>query len=104
MNDEKKKVVRAAAEEITKRLGEQGKLVEGGWRAFMLLTDLDKASEVQRNEMRKAYYAGCQHLFSSIMTIMDPGEEPTEADLRKMDFIHQELEAFVEELKGEIGR
>jgi hypothetical protein len=46
-----------------------------------------------------AFLAGSQHLFSSIVVILDPGDEqPTEADLRKMDLIDKELRAFAREM------
>jgi len=46
--------------------------------------------------------AGAQHLFSSIMTILDPGDEPTEADMKRMELIAKEMAAFYEELKREL--
>ena len=39
--------------------------------------------------------AGSQHLFSSIMNVLDPGGEPTDADYKKMDLIHAELDEFI---------
>jgi hypothetical protein len=49
--------------------------------------------------MHYAFMAGAQHLFSSIMTILDPEAEPTERDLKRMDLIDQELEAFRKEME-----
>jgi hypothetical protein len=49
--------------------------------------------------MRWVFFAGAQHLFGSIMGIMDPGEEPTDADLRRMDQIDVELKTFIAEFK-----
>ena len=39
-------------------------------------------------------YNGALHLFQSLMTIMDAGEEPTDADLSKMEMIDIELRQF----------
>ena len=50
------------------------------------------APAVQLREMQLAFMAGAEHLFSSIMGILDPGEEPTDADLSRMDLIHKELD------------
>ena len=50
-----------------------------------------------RSSLRSAswhFFAWPQHLFSSIVTIFDPGEEPTDADIHKMDLIDKELQKF----------
>jgi len=44
--------------------------------------------------MRKAFFMGAQHLYASIMGILEPGAEPTDKDLDRMGLIHNELEAF----------
>jgi hypothetical protein len=84
---------------LAKELANRGKLIEAGWVIFKGLTIPPDASEIQIREMRLAFMAGSQHLFASIMGVLDPGEEPTDADLRRMDFIHQELEIFRKELE-----
>lgn len=100
MNEQEKKMARAAAEAITKQLANEGRLIEGGWRALMILCKLETAPEVQKQEMKRAYYAGAQHLFSSIVNIMDEDREPTAGDLHKMDLIHSELEKWAEEQRA----
>jgi hypothetical protein len=89
-------------EELTKNLTDSGKLIEAGWvslRAMILPPD---TPQIQVDEMRKAFMAGAQHLFSSIMTVLDPEDEPTDADLERMDKISAELRAYGEELEREI--
>jgi hypothetical protein len=81
---------------LSKQLADDGKLIEAGWLSLRLLMRPD-APQVQIDEMRMAYMAGAQHLFSSMMSIMDSGEEPTEADLNRMSLIHTELENFQKE-------
>lgn len=54
----------------------------------------------QRNEMRRAFYAGATTLFQTIMAMLDPGTEPTPADLAKMDRLHAELKHFTSELSA----
>jgi hypothetical protein len=93
---------RAFLERLSRELTDQGKLIEAGWVGFRLAVMPEGVSKVQLEETRKAFFAGCQHLFSSIMTIMDEDREPTEADLRRMDMINTELQAFGEKLKREI--
>lgn len=82
------------ADKIAADWADRGKLIEGGWRAFVVVGGLTDAPEQQLNEMRKAYMLGAQHLYASIMGVMDPGTEPTDKDLRRMSLIHEELEAF----------
>lgn len=88
------KDVSRLADKIAADWADKGKLIEGGWRAFVVVGGLTDAPEQQLSDMRKAYMLGAQHLFASIMGILDPGKDPTDKDLRRMDLIHQELEAF----------
>jgi hypothetical protein len=52
--------------------------------------------------MQKAFYAGAQHLWGSLMSGLDDDREPTEQDERRMALIDAELEAFAERLAAEI--
>ena len=38
--------------------------------------------------------SGAEHLFSSIMAILDDGDEATENDLRRMELIDDEIRAW----------
>jgi len=88
-------LISKVAVEVTKHLTDSGKLVEAGFAAYVHLTGADKTmSTAALAELQMAFMAGADHLFSSIMSIMDPGEEPTDADLRRMDMIHAELERW----------
>lgn len=87
---------------LTRQLTAQGKLVEVGWIGLLLALRLEHVSDLQRDEMRKAFFAGAAHLFSSIVSMLDPGSEPSAADLRRMSQIHEELERFEEQLKAEL--
>lgn len=89
---------RAYLERLTKELANDGKLIEAGWVALRILAVPPEAPAVQLQSMRLAYMAGAQHLFSSIMSIMDSDREPTDADLKRMDLINKEIEAFHDEL------
>lgn len=86
-------------EKILNSWADQGRVVEGGWRGLSAIWGLDTAPEVQKMEMRKAYYAGAQHVFGSIMGLMGPsGEEPSEREMKVLDDIHKELDAFAAEM------
>jgi hypothetical protein len=91
-------------EQLSRRLADEGKLIEAGWVALRIQTIPLDAPAVQLQEMRMAYMAGAQHLFSSIMTILEPGQDETEADLTRMDLIHKELETFSKELELRASR
>lgn len=80
-----------AAMELTKKLANEGKLLEAGFAAFVHLVIAEDAPAVQIEAMRLAFMAGAEHLFSSIVNILDPGDEPTRAELRRMDLIQREI-------------
>jgi hypothetical protein len=91
-------------EEITKQLTDEGRIIEAGWQAMRIFALPPNASSVQLSEMRKAFFAGAQHLFASIIATVDDGDqEPTVDDLRRMDLIHQELGRFADWLRSQIG-
>lgn len=95
----------AIVDAVTKRLTDEGRLIEAGWQTMRTLTLSPNAPDIQITEMRKAYFAGAQHLFASLMCIMgEDGGEPTAEDLHRLDLIDEELKGFVEELRREIGR
>lgn len=82
-------------ERLSRDLVDQGKLIEAGWVGLRLAAIPLDAPAVQLNEMRMAFFAGAQHLFSSIMTILEPGEEPTDNDMSRLDQIDAELKRFI---------
>lgn len=94
---------RAYLERLTRELTDQGKLVEAGWVSLRIAAIPLDAPKVQLEEMRKAFFAGAQHLFSSILTVLDEDREPTEADMRRMDLIDTELRSFAHDLEREIA-
>jgi hypothetical protein len=91
-------------EQLSRKLADEGKLIEAGWVALRLQAIPHNAPAVQLNEMRMAFMAGAQHLFSSIMTILEDGVEETVPDMRRMELIHNELETFAAELQLRFGK
>lgn len=89
---------RAYLERLTRELADEGKLIESGWIGLRLAAIPMDAPAIELEEMHKAYMAGAQHLWSSIMTMLDPGAEPTDADMRKMDLIADELDTYAKKL------
>lgn len=90
----RRKIIERAVTGITRELTDRGKLVEAGFAAFQHLVIQKDAPPIQVDEMRLAWMAGAEYLFYSIMDILDPGEEPTDADMHRMDLIHEELETW----------
>src|SRR4051812_2230018 len=74
------KLTAMITEAATKGLVDQGKLIEAGFAAFKMMT-LQHASPEQIADMRIAFFAGAQHLWGSVMTMLDPGENETDADM-----------------------
>jgi hypothetical protein len=74
------KLVELLADRIAAEWADKGKIIEGGWHAYVAVSGLDKAPELQRTEMRRAYMLGAQHLFASILAVLDPGTEPSQRD------------------------
>lgn len=86
-------------EKLSRDLTDQGRLIEAGWISLRLMA-IDP--HAQLDEMRMAFFAGAQHLFASIMTILEPGAEPTEKDLQRLGLIQAELDKFISEFKQRI--
>ena len=89
---------------LHRTLADSGKLIEAGWISLRLADIPRNAPSVQIEEMRNAFMAGAQHLFASIMQSLDPENEPTEADMRRMGLIEAELALFSKELQGQLRK
>lgn len=71
------------------------------WNDFeRRILDPIHASQMQRKEMRRAFYAGAQSVLHLIFTQLTPGLEPMDADMALMQSIHDELDAFAERIKA----
>ena len=98
----REEIVRLTAE-LSKKAADQGRLIELGWLSYRAMVISPNAPQVQIDECWFAFMSGAQHLFGSIMAILDPGTEETEADLTKMDLINKELQAFTKEVSLRIN-
>ena len=94
MKEDKASMVHRVASEITKELMDEGKLIEAGFATMRHLAIRDDASMEEVEAMRLAYMAGAEHLFRSMMVALDPGDEPTEADMRRLELIGNELDEW----------
>jgi hypothetical protein len=85
---------KAFLQRLERELTDRGLLVEAGWVGFRLAVIHQDAPKDQLEEMKMAFFGGAMHLYQSIMSIMESGEEPTEKDLDRMALIHNELQKF----------
>lgn len=90
------------ADSLLRELSDRGQILEGGWRAYEWLSGLDKTSDVQRRECRKAFFLGAQHLYSCVLGMLDPGAEPTDLDLERMGKLDAELRKFLKEINEKL--
>lgn len=89
-----------AMDELSKALADRGCAIEAGWVALRKVW-LDPASPPgQVRDLRWAFMAGAQHTFSTIMGMLDPGDDATDADLSRLDKMNAELARFVEEMNA----
>lgn len=86
-------------EKLSRDLVDRGLLIEAGWQSMLATVVAKDAPAVQKEEMRDAFFAGAQHLFASIMSMLEEGAEATEADLARMSQISDELDAFIADYK-----
>ena len=55
---------------------------------------------IQKQETRRAFYAGGAALFKVIMSSLSDGTEPTDGDFRALDELRAEFEAFTDDVEG----
>lgn len=94
--------IRRAHDQAAKEFVDQGKLIEAGWAGLKATWLAPDAPAHQAKALRYAFMAGAQHVFASIMSVLEAGEEPTDADLRRMDLIATELATFYEEVQRDL--
>lgn len=85
---------------LQKDLADAGKLVEAGWVGFRLAVVPKDAGPTQLSEMKMAFMAGAMHMFTGLMGVLDEDQGETEADMRRMSLINDELEKFAAEFKA----
>lgn len=85
----------AKMQQLMKTAADQGRLIEAGWLSLRLAAIDPDASEHEIETMRTAFFAGAQHLFVSLMGVMDEGAEPTDADMQRLVKINSELDEFI---------
>ena len=72
-----------------------------GWKEYCRFSIPDDVSAVQLHETRKAFFFGAATMFYGQLAIFQDGEEATERDLAIRDDVHNELDAFIDEMEVE---
>lgn len=90
---------RAMHDALAKALTDKGCLIEAGFRSLCTMVLDANTSQTQIDEMRRAFMAGAQHLFASMLALMDADREPTANDMRRMSLINDELQRFGDEMR-----
>jgi len=70
------------------------KYIETSWNSYREMVVPKDAGTNQLNETRQAFYSGACTLFTSIMLVLDPGEEPTDRDMQRLSDIQSEIDSF----------
>lgn len=81
---------------LMQKMNDQGRFIEAGWLGMRMAAVPMDASVTQVDEMRSAFFAGAQHLFTSIMLMMTEGDDANDQDLSTLEKIQQELDEFIQ--------
>ena len=93
----RKQQIREATLQITREALDKGRIVGAGWAAYAATVYPQGMTDSQREQVYAAFFAGAQHLFASMASGLDADAEPTEADMRRMELIHSELQEWMRE-------
>lgn len=88
-----------AVQRATQHMVDQGKLIEAGWVGYRMMVLPRDAPDIQISECRLAFFAGAQHVFASMLAMLEPDEEVTDADLARVEMIDMELREFLKVFK-----
>jgi len=66
------------------------------WQSYAAHVLPPNASDTQRRETRRAFYAGALSIFNVIVDSLTDGPEPQEEDVRTIEALSEELSAFAQ--------
>jgi hypothetical protein len=69
------------------------------WNTFAQAVLPKDCSDLQRKEMRRAFYAGAHMLFCMLLGNLSEGGEPKPEDMQMLADMNAECEAFAESIK-----
>ena len=74
-------------------------LIESEWKQYCI-TCFGDIGPQQYIDLRRTFYGGASALYFLIMTKLEAGDIPTEADLQTMRDLHNEIHQFNEDVKA----
>lgn len=72
--------------------------VEAAWQTFRVIIPV-RAPREQKQEMKKAFFAGAFAMFAELVNGVDDASDVTPSDMSMMDEIHAELQEFKEAMR-----
>ena len=73
--------------------------LEAEWLDYKMRVVPRDAPAIQIKETRRAFYAGAMAFYSQVMSLLEPGPEPTAKDLQMVGDMVEELIEFNEKVK-----
>ena len=67
------------------------KYIAMGWESYRKHVLPADAPEIQIKECKQAFFSGGAILYTAIMNVLSPGQEPTEADVQILEDLHAEV-------------
>lgn len=76
--------------------------IAAAWNSYLEMVLPPTIAPGLRADLRLAFYGGAATLFYSILNALDEGEEPTDADLARMNAINDEIDQFAKTFDAEV--
>ena len=93
------KNLQAAIDKLLHDQSTQTNLIETLWVLFAGAVKVPSGG-TQWIESRRCFFAGAATLFEAMIRILDPGTEPTDADVARLDRIAKELDRWREDMQA----
>jgi hypothetical protein len=93
------KEFQAEVDRLAKMAVDAGKLIELGFLSYRKYVLGKDSTDAQVKAARTAFFTGAQHLYGSIMGVLEEGTEPTDKDMARMALIDKELREFYEHMQ-----
>lgn len=83
---------------------EEGRVIEGAWRAFATVCGYDLKPTEQRDDAQIAFFAGAYEMLLSLCGgVFDDGDTVSPGDERRMLLVQNELNTFFEQHSRKLG-
>lgn len=86
-----------AVDRLLREQTDSTNVIETLWTLFAAHVEIPTGG-VQWVESRRCFFGGAATMFEAMLRMMDPGDEATEADLRRMDRIAAELKRYSDDM------